>query len=125
MRVQDEITHYDEFFMDDAEIAVVAFGGTARTAYAAVEAARRAGQKVGMIRIMTIWPFADKVMQKLAQRVKGILVPEMNYGQYVREVERAVAGMAHVVSLPKYNTEVFTPDEIKQGIEKLAAEVSR
>ena len=125
MRVQDEITHYDEFFMDDAEIAVVAFGGTARTAYAAVEAARKAGQKVGMIRIMTIWPFADKVMQKLAQRVKGILVPEMNYGQYVREVERAVAGMAHVVSLPKYNTEVFTPDEIKQGIEKLAAEVSR
>ena len=125
MRVQDEITHYDEFFMDDAEIAVVAFGGTARTAYAAVEAARKAGQKVGMIRMMTIWPFADKVMHDLAKKVKGILVPEMNYGQYVYEVERAAAGQAHVVSMPKYNSEVFTPDEIKQAIEKLAAEVAK
>ena len=125
MRVQDEITHYDEFFMDDAEIAVVAFGGTARTAYAAVEAARSAGQKVGMIRMMTIWPFADKVMRDLANRVKGILVPEMNYGQYVYEVERAAAAQARVVSLPKYDAEVFTPDEIKQAIEKLAAEVAK
>jgi len=124
MRVQDEITHYDEFFMDDAQIAVVAFGGTARTAYAAVEAARSAGQKVGMIRIMTIWPFADSVMRNLAKRVKGILVPEMNYGQYVYEVERAAAGQAKVVSLPKYNSEVFTPDEIQQAIEELAAEVA-
>ena len=123
-RVQDEITHYDEFFMDDAEIAVVAFGGTARTAYAAVEAARSAGRKVGMIRIMTIWPFADSVMRNLAKRVKGILVPEMNYGQYVYEVERAAAGQAKVVSLPKYNSEVFTPDEIGQAIEELAAEVA-
>ncbi len=125
MQVQDEITHYDEFFMDDAEIAVVAFGGTARTAYAAVEAARNAGQKVGMIRMMTIWPFADKVMRDLAKRVKGILVPEMNYGQYVYEVERAAAGQTRVVSLPKYDAEVFTPDEIKQAIEKLAAEVAQ
>ncbi|MBP2639265.1 MAG: korA [Firmicutes bacterium] len=123
-RVQEEITHYDEFFMDDAEIAVVAFGGTARTAYAAVEAARSAGRKVGMIRIMTIWPFADSVMRNLAKRVKGILVPEMNYGQYVYEVERAAAGQAKVVSLPKYNSEVFTPDEIGQAIEELAAEVA-
>ncbi|MBP2640539.1 MAG: korA [Firmicutes bacterium] len=125
MRVQDEITHYDEFFMDDAEIAVVAFGGTARTAYAAVEAARHAGQKVGMVRMMTIWPFAENVMRNLAKRVKGILVPEMNYGQYVYEVERAAAAQARVVSLPKYDAEVFTPDEIKQAIEKLAAEVAK
>ncbi len=110
--------------MDDAEIAVVAFGGTARTAYAAVEAARKAGRKVGMIRVMTIWPFADGVMRQLAQRVKGILVPEMNYGQYVYEVERAAAGQARVVSLPKYNSEVFTPEEIEQAIEALVREVA-
>ncbi|MBP1763354.1 MAG: korA [Firmicutes bacterium] len=125
MRVQEEITHYDEFFMDDAEIAVVAFGGTARTAYAAVETARKSGQKVGMIRMMTIWPFADKVIRDLAKKVRKILVPEMNYGQYVYEVERAAAGQARVVSLPKYNAEVFTPDEIQQAIERLAAEVEK
>ncbi|VBB09090.1 pyruvate flavodoxin/ferredoxin oxidoreductase thiamine dip-bdg [Lucifera butyrica] len=124
-RVQDEITHYDEFFMDDAEFVVFAYGGTARTAYAGVELARQRGIKVGMIRMMTIWPFADKVIQKVAQRVQGILVPEMNYGQLVHEVDRAAHGQTKVVSLPKYNTEIFTPDEIYAAIEKLAREAAQ
>ncbi|MBP3401195.1 MAG: 2-oxoacid:acceptor oxidoreductase subunit alpha [Selenomonadales bacterium] len=120
---QDEITHYDEFFMDDAEYAVLAYGGTARTAYAAVEAAREKGIKVGMVRLMTIWPFADKVVKQVAEKVKGILVPELNYGQLVREVERAAGGKALVKSLAKYNTEIFVPDEIETGINDMIAEV--
>lgn len=121
---QNEITHYDEFYMEDADVVVFAYGGTARTAYAAVELARQKGIKAGMIRMMTIWPFADKVVHKVAQKAKGILVPEMNYGQLVLEVERAAAGQTKVVSLPKYNTEIFTPSEICLAIEKLAAEVA-
>ena len=117
---QDEITHYDEFFMEDAEYAVVAYGGTARTAYAAVEQARAKGIKVGMVRLMTIWPFADKVIKNLANKVKGILVPELNYGQLVLEVERAAGAGAKVVSLPKYNTEAFDPTEICLAIEDLS-----
>jgi 2-oxoglutarate ferredoxin oxidoreductase subunit alpha len=124
-RVQDEITHYDEFFMEDAELVVVAYGGTARTAYVGVENARKRGIKVGMIRLMTIWPFADKVIKTVAQKVKGILVPEMNYGQLVMEVERSAAGQAKVVSLPKYNTEIFTPKEIETAIIKLQAGVAK
>lgn len=120
---QDEITHYDEFFMDDAEYAVLAYGGTARTAYAAVEAARAKGIKVGMIRLMTIWPFADKVVANVADKVKGILVPELNYGQLVHEVERAAGGKAVVKSLAKYNTEIFVPAEIEAGITNMIAEV--
>lgn len=119
-RVQDEITHYDEFFMEDAELAVVAYGGTARTAYAAVAAARQKGIKVGMVRLMTIWPFADKVIKQVAAKVKAILVPELNYGQLVHEVERAANGMAKVELLAKYNTEIFTPDEITTAIEDLS-----
>ena len=117
---QDEITHYDEFFMADAEYAVVAYGGTARTAYAAVEQARAKGIKVGMVRLMTIWPFADKVIKNLASKVKGILVPELNYGQLVLEVERAAGSQANVVSLPKYNTEAFDPQEICEAIEDMS-----
>ena len=117
---QDEITHYDEFFMADAEYAVVAYGGTARTAYSAVEQARAKGIKVGMVRLMTIWPFADKVIKNLASKVKGILVPELNYGQLVLEVERAAGSQANVVSLPKYNTEAFDPQEICEAIEDLS-----
>lgn len=124
-RVKDEITHYDEFFMDDAEIAVITYGGTARTAYAAVEAARAQGKKVGMIRLMTIWPFADKVIKQAAAKCKGLLVPEMNFGQLVLEVERAAAGQAKVVSMPKYNTEIFTPTEIGGAIDQLLSEVAK
>lgn len=124
-RVQDEITHYDEFFMDDAEYAVIAYGGTARTAYQAVEEARKKGIKVGMVRLMTIWPFADKVVKSVASKVKGILVPEMNYGQLVLEIERAAGGQAKVVSLPKFNTEIFTPKEIITAIETLQTEVAK
>lgn len=124
-RVQDEITHYDEFFMEDAELVVFAYGGTARTAYVGVEQARAKGIKVGMIRMMTIWPFADKVVDAVAKKVKAILVPEMNYGQLVLEVERAAHGQTKVVSLPKYNTMIFTPNEICSAIEDLVVEVAK
>lgn len=119
-RAQDEITHYDEFFMEDAEYAVVAYGGTARTAYEAVRKAREKGVKVGMVRLMTIWPFADKVVKKVAEQVKAILVPELNYGQLVHEIERAAGGRAKVELLAKYNTEIFTPQEIRAAVENLA-----
>ena len=118
---QDEITHYDEFFMDDADYAVVAFGGTARTAYEAVKDARARGRKVGMIRLMTIWPFADKVIARTAAKVKGILVPELNYGQVVHEVERAAMGQCKVELLARYNTEIFAPREITAAIDHLCA----
>lgn len=119
-RAADEIIHYEEYFLDDAEYAVVSFGGTARTAYEAVQNARNKGLKVGMIRLMTIWPFANKVINELANKVKGILVPELNYGQLVHEVERA-AGACPVKLLAKYNMEVFTPKEIETAIEELCA----
>jgi len=122
--VQDEITHYDEFFMEDAEYVVVSYGGTARTAYAGVVEARSKGIKVGMVRLMTIWPFADKIVKKVAEQVKAILVPELNYGQLVNEVERAAGGKAKVKLLAKYNTEIFTPNEICTAIEDLTAEVA-
>ncbi len=122
---KDEITHYEESFMEDAEYAVVAYGGTARTAYAAVAALRAQGKKVGLVRLMTIWPFADKIIAQTAAKVKGILVPELNYGQLVHEVERAAKGMVPVVSLPKYNTEIFVPAEIEAAVEEMIAEVEK
>jgi len=123
MHVQDEITHFEEFFMEDAEYAVVAYGGTARTAYEAVRTARGQGLKVGMVRLMTIWPFADKIIKKTAKHVNAILVPELNYGQLVGEVERAAGGSARVKLLAKYNTEIFTPQELVKAIENLCAGV--
>lgn len=116
MRVADEIIHTEEFFMDDAEYAVIAFGGTARTAYEAVEKLRAEGVKVGLLRLLTVWPFADKIVAKLAEKVKGIMVAELNYGQVVHEVRRAAKGLCPVTLCGKYNMQSFEPDEIEASI---------
>ena len=105
--------------MEDAQYAIVSYGGTARTAYEAMQSARAKGYKVGMVRLITIWPFADKVINKLADKVKAVLVPELNYGQLVHEVERASCGKCQVEFLGKYDTQIFTPDEIETAIIKM------
>ena len=116
---RDEITHVEEYFMEDAEYAVVSFGGAARTAYEAVKNAREKGVKVGLVRLMTIWPFADKTIASVASRVKGILVAEMNYGQIVHEVARAAGGSCPVELCAKYDMLDFEPDEVEAAIHKL------
>ena len=64
-----------------------------------------------MLRLVTIWPFPDEAVEQAASRVDKILVPEMNYGQLVREVERS-AGRRKVTSLPKLGDALHTPEEI-------------
>ena len=116
----DDIMMYENYRMEDAEFAVVAYGGTARTAYAAVDLAREQGIKVGLFRPITIWPFAQQQIQELAAKVKGMLVAEMNFGQYIIEVERAVAGKCPVTLQAKYNNEAITPKEMLAEIVKMA-----
>lgn len=117
----DDIVQVENYRMEDAEFAVVAFGGAARTAYEAVDMARAEGLKVGFVRPITIWPFAEKQMQDLAGKVKGILVHELNCGQYVLEVERAVAGKVPVSLFAKYDNESATPAELLAEIKKARA----
>ena len=121
-RVGEEIIHTEEAFMEDAEYAVVSYGGTARTAYEAVRAARADGIKVGFLRLKTIWPFADAAVGRLADRVRSILVVELNYGQLVGEVARAAHGTP-VRPCLKYNMLDFTPQEITAAIRQMSEEV--
>lgn len=120
MRAKDEVIKTESLLLEDAQYAVVAFGGTARTAYQAVLNARKKGVKVGMLRLRTIWPFAQEAVAELARKVKGILVPELNYGQLVGEVKAAAGGDSSVQSLTKYNTEIFTPAEIEEAVMAMA-----
>lgn len=115
----DDIMMYEEYRLEDADIAVVAYGGTARTAYAAIDMAREKGIKVGMFRPITIWPFADEQIATLATKVSSILVAEMNCGQLVGEVQRVVAGKVPVKLLAKYNNDAITPDEMLEAIIKM------
>ena len=120
-RVGEEIIHTEEHFMEDAEYAVVSYGGTARTAYEAVRAARSEGIRVGFLRLQTIWPFADAAIGRLADRVKKILVAELNYGQLTGEVTRASHGTP-VRPCLKYNMLDFTPQEIAAEIRRMSEE---
>ena len=114
----DDIVEVENFKMDDAEYAVVAFGGAARAVYEAVNMARAEGIKVGLVRPITIWPFAEKQMKALAGKVKHIMVHELNYGQYVEEVQRVVAGKVPVTSYGVYNNEPATPEELLEKIKE-------
>ena len=117
----DDIVQVENYRMEDADFAVVAFGGAARTAYEMVDMARAEGLKVGLVRPVTIWPFAEAQMKELAGRVKGILVHELNCGQYVHEVERAVNGKVPVSLYAKYDNEPATPAQLLEEVKKAMA----
>jgi 2-oxoglutarate ferredoxin oxidoreductase subunit alpha len=103
-------------FLDDADIVVVSFGITSRVTGPAIEAARERGVKVGHLRLIITWPFPITLIRQLSQRVKAFVVPELNMGQMVLEVERAVAGTTRVISVPHAGGTVHEPQEILEKI---------
>ena len=111
----DKIVRTKGTMMEDAEIAVVAYGIESRAALSAVRKARADGIKAGLLRLVTLWPFPEESIAEIAKNVKTIVVPEMNYGQLVREVERA-AKATPVTFLPKLGEEPHRPEEILEAI---------
>ena len=98
----DKLVRVEKQKMEDAEFAVVAYGGNARPAIAAMEMAREKGMRVGIFRPIIVWPFPDREILKVAEKVKKILVCELNIdGQLVREVARASKGKAEVFHLDR------------------------
>ncbi|HXZ97791.1 MAG TPA: transketolase C-terminal domain-containing protein, partial [Candidatus Acidoferrum sp.] len=106
-----DISKVEQVLLDDADVCIVAYGSVARSALAAVVEGRERGIKIGLLRLVTIWPFPDDAIERVASQADKILVPEMNYGQLVREVERS-AGRGKVTSLPKLGDALHTPEEI-------------
>jgi len=114
----NKIIKLEEDKIDNAEIIVLSYGITSRVAVRAVQEARKAGIKVGTIRMITIWPFAEKRIKELAKKVKAIIVPEINYGQLVYEVERCAAGQTKVISVPHCGGWVHDPEDILKVIKE-------
>jgi len=108
------ITRVEEDFADGARIGVLAYGATSRPALGAVREARKQGCAVDFLRLITIWPFPEEAVRRLAERVETILVPEMNLGQLAREVERFTS--LPVVPVPKIGGVPHTVDEILEAI---------
>ncbi|HET57162.1 MAG TPA: 2-oxoacid:acceptor oxidoreductase subunit alpha [Deltaproteobacteria bacterium] len=104
---------------DDAEILIVAFGSVARSAHEVVRTLRNEGKAVGMVRPVTVWPFPDEDIRTAVAGKKAVIVPEMNLGQMVREVERVVAGAVPVHALNRIDGLLVTPHEIRDLVEDL------
>lgn len=108
----DDIVTFEEYLMDDADVAVVAFGSIARSARYAVNEARKAGIRAGLFRIITYWPFPERQIRAIAERVKAIITPEMNLGMTIHEVRRCVEGRAPVSGIFRVDGEPIGPGEI-------------
>lgn len=110
---------YDEKLLDDAEIAIVAYGISARVSVAAMKLAREKGLKVGLFRPITLWPFPKARIAELSKRIKKFLVVEMSLGQMVEDVQLSLNGRAEVHLHAKPGASVMTADEVCRTLEAI------
>ncbi len=106
--------------VEDAEILIFAYGSVARAALVALEKARQKGIKVGLFRPITLWPFPDRPLREIVERVKKVIVAEMNLGQMLREVERVACDDVEIRTVLKADGTPITPMEIYKKIEEFA-----
>jgi len=116
-RMAEREVMYETVLTDDAEIVVVAFGTSARIAKTAVNLARTEGIKAGLIRPVTLFPFPEKIIAKVAERAESFLVVEMNMGQMVEDVRLAVNGKVPVSFYGRPGGAVLSVEEILSTIQ--------
>ena len=114
----DDIVMTESYRLEDAEIAIVSYGVSARTSYTAVEEARKMGIRAGMLRLITVWPFPEKQIRALARKVKGLITVEINMGQISREVERCAAGCVPTFSVGHPGGTIIPPEDVLNVMEK-------
>ena len=115
-----DIIQVEERDIDGADVVVCSYGISARVSLLPIELARKEGIKVGLLRLITAWPFPEERVREVAKRIKAFVVPELNYGQMVLEVERCAAGNAKVILVSHMGGAVHNPKEILEAIRKAA-----
>lgn len=111
---EEDVRDVDARFMDDAGICIFSYGSTSRSALRVVNELRRRGEKVGLLRPTTLWPFPYEEVKRLSSKVDVIYVCEMNLGQIVGEVERAAE--CNVRFIGKADGTIISPEEILEAI---------
>jgi 2-oxoglutarate ferredoxin oxidoreductase subunit alpha len=114
-----DIIQLKEFQIEDADIIVCSYGISARISQLAVDLARKEGIKAGLVQMVTVWPFAEERIRELAHQAKAFVVPEINMGQIVLEVERCAGGI-RTLSVPHPGGAVHQPKVILDAIRKAA-----
>lgn len=113
-----DIIDYETFELDDAEVAIISYGIVARSAIRAVKMLRGEGIKAGLLKLNVVWPFDFEMIEKIAEQVHAIYVPEMNLGQVYHLVKEGANGKARVELIPKIGGEVHTPQEIVKAVKR-------
>ena len=106
--------------LEEVEVVVVSYGIAARTSLWPIQMARKEGINVGLLRLVTVWPFPDDRIRALAGRVKSFVVPEINMGQIVREVERCAAGGAEVFRVSHPGGGIHDPQQVLRVLRRAA-----
>jgi 2-oxoglutarate ferredoxin oxidoreductase subunit alpha len=106
------ITRVKSFRLDDADLVIIAYGCTARSAQAAVRLGRKRGLKVGLLQLLSLWPFPRRDVEEALTGARAALVPELNMGQLRREVLRVNDGRTQVLGEGKMDGTMITPQEI-------------
>ena len=114
----EEEVRYEMINCEDAEYVFVAYGSSARIAQKAMEQARAKGIKAGIFRLITLYPFPMKELNKLADQVKGFLAVEMSAGQMIEDVKLAIEGKAKAEHFGRYGGIIHSPEEILEALEK-------
>ena len=120
-----QLALYDAQYLDDSRLLIVSYGIVSRVAESAVEQLRAEGVKIGLLNLKTLWPFPDFLLQEIGEQVEYILVPELNMGQIVREVERAVHGQAVVEHLGRVDGYLITPQQLIDAVQAFRNHASK
>lgn len=118
MNNREKIIDYDSYYMEDAEVVVISYGFTARSSLFAIEKLQAEGEKIGMLRLKTLWPFAEGLIRDIGTKAKMIFVPEMNKGQVAEEVMKYTS--CQVISYAQTNGEVIHPNTIIGQLKRLS-----
>lgn len=118
---KDKICQTKSYYMDDAEVAIIVYGSEVRPALDAVEMARSSNIKVGLLKLITVWPVPEKQIKEIAKNVKTIISVEMNIGKYSKEIERVINGLCEFTTVTKNQGIGHTPNEIYNVIKEVWA----
>ncbi|UCF86420.1 MAG: 2-oxoacid:acceptor oxidoreductase subunit alpha [Desulfobacteraceae bacterium] len=113
---RNQIIDYEDYFLDGAEIVIVSYGSSVRPALRAMRGLREDGTRVGLLKLNTVWPFAEDLIRELSKKIAAFVVPEVNLGQIALEVERCSSGQTLTHLIPHAGGGIHTPQQIIEGI---------
>lgn len=119
-----DISMTEPYRLEDADIAVISYGVSSRSSMAAVDEAREAGIKAGLLRLVTVWPFPEELIRELSERVRSFVTVEINLGQIHLEVQRCAAGRVPAYLVGHAGGTVIPPEQVLETLRKVSGSES-